>query len=108
MVASLVKIISVFFGWLKERLGRRILYLPCATLAVNSSYRHAWDCIMVWMMFVRFWLGFGTGYGYPLPATLTATGFSPTSCAIPGLMNGTLSPVVIVTAVSKMFFNLTD
>ena len=26
MVGSLVKIIFVFFGWLKERLGRRILY----------------------------------------------------------------------------------
>ncbi|KAJ6922664.1 hypothetical protein NC652_016345 [Populus alba x Populus x berolinensis] len=51
---------------------------------------------------------FGAGYGDPLSATLTATGFSPTSCAIPGLMNGILCLVVIVTTVSKMFFNLTD
>ncbi|GAB4850911.1 Probable inorganic phosphate transporter 1-5 [Ancistrocladus abbreviatus] len=67
---------QLFFGWLGDKLGRKKVYgvtlimMVICSLASGFSFGHSAKAVISTLCFFRFWLGFGIGGDYPLPATI--------------------------------------
>ncbi|KAL0459408.1 UNVERIFIED_CONTAM: Inorganic phosphate transporter 1-4 [Sesamum latifolium] len=66
---------QLFFGWLGDKLGRKVygltLMLMClCSIASGLSFGREAKSVMATLCFFRFWLGFGIGGDYPLSATI--------------------------------------
>ncbi|XWS36419.1 hypothetical protein CRYUN_Cryun20dG0084300 [Craigia yunnanensis] len=66
---------QLFFGWLGDKLGRKIygmtlMLMVICSIASDLSFGHTPKSVMATLCFFRFWLGFGIGGDYPLSATI--------------------------------------
>ncbi|GMI68165.1 phosphate transporter 1;4, ARABIDOPSIS THALIANA PHOSPHATE TRANSPORTER 2 [Hibiscus trionum] len=66
---------QLFFGWLGDKLGRKVygltlMLMVICSIASGLSFGHDAKFVMATLCFFRFWLGFGIGGDYPLSATI--------------------------------------
>ena len=67
---------QLFFGWLRDKMGRKRVYgmtlmlMVICFVASGLSFGSSPKSVMSTLCFFRFWLGFGIGGDYPLSATI--------------------------------------
>ena len=67
---------QLFFGWLRDKMGRKLVYgmtlmlMVICFVASGLSFGSSPKSVMSTLCFFRFWLGFGIGGDYPLSATI--------------------------------------
>lgn len=107
----------LYLGWLLQELGKKLYGITLLTGCALLTYllhKYIRNCVLIWSIFFKFWLGFGIGGDYSLSAVIL---WGPKQSGLSGFsyigystlaehVTAIFGAVAAIVAVSKMFVKM--